>query len=66
MNLVMLKAQTDIFKRDRDSVIEYITEVNKRYYIDLDKIYRSYFELNHLILTAEHHMLFNKIYFREV
>ena len=34
INLVMLKAQPDIFKRNRGEVIDYITEVNKRYLID--------------------------------
>ena len=34
INLVTLKAQPDIFKRNRDQVIDYKTEVNKRYLID--------------------------------
>ena len=34
INLVMLKARADILERNRDSVIDYITEVNKRYLID--------------------------------
>ena len=33
-NLVMLKAQPDIFKRDRDTVLTYNTEVTKHYMID--------------------------------